>query len=95
MYHSPCWLYLYVIYLSPSLVKYMLYEISNRAHVAWMTYAYIYITSQACNILHCCHTDLSELAGNKTLPYITAFNITDIAVPVNWYTVEAGRNDTI
>ena len=30
-----------------------------------------------------------------TLPSNTAFYITDITVPVSWYTVEAGRHDTI
>ena len=36
-----------------------------------------------------------SLPNNITLPSNTAFYITDITVPVSWYTVEAGRNDTI
>ena len=36
-----------------------------------------------------------SLRNNITLPSNTAFYITDITVPVSWYTVEAGRNDTI
>jgi hypothetical protein len=36
-----------------------------------------------------------SLPNNITLPSNTAFYITDITVPVVWYTVEAGRNDTI
>ena len=36
-----------------------------------------------------------RLPNNITLPSNTAFYITDITVPVNWCTVEAGRNDTI
>ena len=36
-----------------------------------------------------------NLPNNNTLPFNTAFYITDITVPVSWYTVEAGRNDTI
>ena len=36
-----------------------------------------------------------SLPNNITLPSNTAFYITDITVPVNWYPVEAGRNDTI
>ena len=36
-----------------------------------------------------------SLPNNITLPSNTAFYITDITVPVSWYTVEAGRNHTI
>ena len=36
-----------------------------------------------------------SMPNNITLPYNTAFYITDTTVPVSWYTVEAGRNDTI
>ena len=36
-----------------------------------------------------------SLPNNITLPTNTAFYITDITVPVSWYTIEAGRNDTI
>ena len=36
-----------------------------------------------------------NLPNNITLPSNTDFYITDITVPVSWYTVEAGRNDTI
>ena len=36
-----------------------------------------------------------SLPNNITLPSNTAFYITDITGPVSWYTVEAGRNDTI
>ena len=36
-----------------------------------------------------------NLPNNITLPYNITFYITDITVPVSWYTVEAGRNDTI
>ena len=35
------------------------------------------------------------MPNNTTLPTNTAFYITDTTVPVSWYTVEAGRNDTI
>ena len=37
----------------------------------------------------------TSLPSNITLPSNTAFYITDITVPVSWYTVEAGRHDTI
>ena len=36
-----------------------------------------------------------SLPNNITLPSNTAFYITDCTVPVSWYTVEAGRHDTI
>ena len=36
-----------------------------------------------------------NLPSNKSLPYNTAFYITDSTVPVSWYTVEAGSKDTI
>ena len=32
-----------------------------------------------------------NLPNNITLPYNTAFYITDIRIPVSWYTVEAGN----
>ena len=35
------------------------------------------------------------MPNNVTLPSSTAFYITDITVPVSWYTVEAGRHATI
>ena len=36
-----------------------------------------------------------HLPSNITLPYNAAFYITDITVPVRWYTVEVGRNGII
>ena len=37
----------------------------------------------------------ANLPSNIILPYDAAFYITDITVPVSWYTVEAGRIDII
>ena len=37
-------------------------------------------------------SDCKQIPSNKTLPYNTAFYITDITVPVSGYTVEAYKN---
>ena len=37
----------------------------------------------------------NNLQSHIKLPDNAAFYITDITVPVSWYTVEAGRNDTL
>ena len=37
----------------------------------------------------------TDLPINLTLPHNTAFYITDITIPVSWYTIEAGRNNII
>ena len=43
-----------------------------------------------------CATHLNiNMPNNISVPSNTAFDITDITVPVSWYTVDAGRNDTI
>ena len=36
-----------------------------------------------------------DLPINLTLPHNTSFYITDVTIPVSWYTIEAGRNNIV
>ena len=56
----------------------------------------IYIDSLHSAKVSTCSSDFKiELPINLTLPHNTAFYITDITIPVSWYTIESGRNNII